>query len=202
MYEGLQALARLDDATLVRDNTGMLKKVFMSQLQDIMAPAAPRMQAAPMPPQMSRPVYRSNGGNLVNGGKVDGDDYVIDAYTVSALGNGSSSAGGQLLDQMLPNVENTDGSAAGMVEQEIGDGMSDNVLYDVSNGGDIDKARISRDEYIVDADQVKALGDGDVNKGTKILDKTRKEIRQVAYNTEKQPNEISARDVLNKFMRT
>ena len=87
----------------------------------------PNMAAAPMPPQMSRPVYRDEGGKLVDGGKVGGDDYVIDAYTVAAICNGSSDAGGKLLDQSLPQVKNTDGSTVGMVQQKIGDGMSDNT---------------------------------------------------------------------------
>jgi hypothetical protein len=155
-----------------------------------------------MPPQMSSPVYRDEGGKLVDGGKVNGDDYVIDAYTVAALGNGSSDAGGKLLDQSLPQVQNTDGSKAGMVQEEIGDGMSDNVSYEVANGGDITEARISQDEYIVDENQVKELGGGDVDEGTARLDKLREEIRKQAYGTKEQPNEISAVKTLEKFMRT
>jgi hypothetical protein len=159
------------------------------------------MTAAPMPPQMSSPVYRDGGGKLVDGGKVDGDDYVIDAYTVAALGNGSSDAGGKLLDQSLPQVQNTDGSKAGMVQEEIGDGMSDNVSYEVANGGDITEARISQDEYIVDANQVKQLGGGDVEEGVERLDKLREEIRQQAYGTTKQPKQISAARTLREFMK-
>ena len=80
--------------------------------------------------------------------------------------------------------------------------MSDNVSYDVADGGDITEARISQDEYIVDENQVKELGDGDINKGTTKLDKLREEIRKQAYGTKKQPNEISAAETLEKFMGT
>jgi hypothetical protein len=200
MYEGLAALAKLDNATIVRDEVGMLKKVFMEQLQDIAAPK-PRMTAAPMPPKMSQPVFRYDGGQLVNGGKVDGDDYVVDAYTVAALGNGSSSAGAKALDQALPQVQNTDGSTTGMVEAASGDGMSDNVSFKVENGGDIVEARISPDEYIIDANQVKALGDGDADVGSDRLDKLREEIRQQTYGTKKQPKEMSAAKTLREFMK-
>ena len=199
MYEGLQALARLDDATLVRNNTGMLKKVFMSQLQDIMSPA-PKMQAAPVPPQMSRPVYRDEGGSLVEGGKVAGNDYVVDAYTVAALGNGSSEAGGEALDAVLPKTNNDDDSFVGMVDAPNGDGMSDNVAYEVERGGDITEARISKDEYIVDENQVKAIGGGDAEKGADRLDKLREEIRQASYGTKEQPNEINAIETLRNIM--
>ena len=206
MYEGLANILQLKGMGMTEDATGFQRAFRLKDMIPIVAaqamPKQAMMRPAPMPPQMSSPVYRDEGGKLVNGGKVDGDDYVIDAYTVAALGNGSSDAGGKLLDQSLPQVQNTDGSKAGMVQEEIGDGMSDNVSYEVANGGDITEARISQDEYIVDANQVKELGGGDVDEGTARLDKLREEIRKQAYGTKKQPNEISAAETLKKFMET
>lgn len=205
MYEGLANILAMKGMGMMEDNTGFQRAFRLQDLIPVVAAQAmpkQQMPAAPMPPQMSAPVYRNEGGSLVDGGKVDGDDYVIDAYTVAALGNGSSDAGGKLLDQALPQVENTDGSKVGMVQEEIGDGMSDNVSYDVANGGDITEARISQDEYIVDANQVKALGDGDVEEGNDRLDKLREEIRKQAYGTTKQPKQISAAKTLRELMRT
>ena len=206
MYEGLANILQLKGMGMTEDAVGFQRAFRLKDMIPIVAaqamPKQAMMRPAPMPPQMSSPVYRDEGGKLVEGGKVDGDDYVIDAYTVAALGNGSSDAGGKLLDQSLPQVQNTDGSKAGMVQEEIGDGMSDNVSYDVANGGDITEARISQDEYIVDANQVKELGDGDVDKGVTRLDKLREEIRKQAYGTKEQPNEISAVKTLEKFMGT
>tara|TARA_R100001509_G_scaffold162846_1_gene135612 strand:+ start:3845 stop:4465 length:621 start_codon:yes stop_codon:yes gene_type:complete len=206
MYEGLANILQLKGMGMAEDAAGFQRAFRLKDMIPIVAAQAMPKQAimrpAPMPPQMSSPVYRDEGGKLVDGGKVDGDDYVIDAYTVAALGNGSSDAGGKLLDQSLPQVQNTDGSKAGMVQEEIGDGMSDNVSYEVSNGGDITEARISQDEYIVDANQVKELGGGDVDEGTARLDKLREEIRKQAYGTKEQPNEISAVKTLEKFMGT
>ena len=206
MYEGLANILQLKGMGMTEDAVGFQRAFRLKDMIPIVAaqamPKQAMMRPAPMPPQMSSPVYRDEGGKLVEGGKVDGDDYVIDAYTVAALGNGSSDAGGKLLDQSLPQVQNTDGSKAGMIQEEIGDGMSDNVSYDVANGGDITEARISQDEYIVDANQVKELGGGDVDEGTARLDKLREEIRKQAYGTKKQPNEISAAETLEKFMGT
>lgn len=204
MYEGLANILQLKGMGMTEDATGFQRAFRLADMIPVVAAQAmPKqtMRPAPMPPQMSAPVYREEGG-LIDGGKVDGDDYVIDAYTVSALGNGSSDAGGKLLDESLPQVENTDGSKAGMVQEEIGDGMSDNISYEVANGGDITEARISQDEYIVDANQVKALGNGDVDEGTARLDKLREEIRQQAYGTKKQPKQISAAKTLRELMRT
>ena len=206
MYEGLANILQLKGMGMTEDAAGFQRAFRLKDMIPIVAaqamPKQAMMRPAPMPPQMSSPVYRDEGGKLVEGGKVDGDDYVIDAYTVAALGNGSSDAGGKLLDQSLPQVQNTDGSKAGMIQEEIGDGMSDNVSYDVANGGDITEARISQDEYIVDANQVKELGGGDVDEGTARLDKLREEIRKQAYGTKEQPNEISAVKTLEKFMGT
>lgn len=203
MYEGLANILQLKGMGMTEDATGFQRAFRLADMIPVVAAQAmPKqtMRPAPMPPQMSAPVYREEGG-LVDGGKVDGDDYVIDAYTVSALGNGSSDAGGKLLDQSLPQVENTDGSKTGMVQEEIGDGMSDNVSYDVANGGDITEARISQDEYIVDANQVREIGGGDADEGAARLDKLREEIRQQAYGTKEQPKEISAVKTLREFMK-
>jgi hypothetical protein len=154
-----------------------------------------------MPPQMSAPVARYNAGGLLDGGKVDGGDFVVDAYTVSALGNGSSDAGAKILDEMLPAAPNTDGSYAGKVEADNGDGMSDDVSFRVSNGGDVSEARISQDEYIIDGNIIKELGNGDPEKGVEVAEGLRKEIRKQAYGTTEQPNQISAIETIRKFMK-
>lgn len=197
MYEGLASLLRMKGQGLTRDPiSNMPKKYKIQDLIPIMAEQA--FPAAPMPPQMSEPtfVYQADGGQMV-----DGDDYVVDAYTVAALGNGSSDAGARVLDQALPEVNNMDGSYTGMVESLQGDGMSDNVSFNVQNGGEIDGAKISPDEYIIDKEQVAAIGDGDVNKGTENLNMLREEIRQQTYGSPEQPNQIAAGKVLSEFFK-
>ena len=204
MYEGLANILAMKGMGMTEDNMGFQRAFRLADMIPIVAAQAmPKqsMRPMPLPPKMSAPVYRNDGGKLVDGGKVDGNDYVVDAYTVAAIGNGSSDAGGKILDEVLPKVENTDGSKTGMVQEEIGDGMSDNISYEVSNGGDIIEARISQDEYIIDANQVKEIGDGNVNKGTERLDKLREIIRQQAYGTKEQPKEISAAKTLREFMK-
>ena len=210
MYEGLANLLELKGMGMAEDAAGFQKAFRLADLIPIVAaqampkqstmPQSRQMMPAPMPPQMSAPVYRNEGGPL-NGGKVDGGDFVIDAYTVAALGNGSSDAGAKVLDKMLPNVSNTDGSYAGKVEADNGDGMSDDVSFRVSNGGDVSEARISQDEYIIDSNVVKALGNGDPEKGAKVAENLRKEVRTQAYGTTEQPNQISAIETIRKFMK-
>ena len=210
MYEGLRNLLELKGMGMAEDASGFQKAFRLVDLipmiaaeampkQNIMSKRRP-MAPAPMPPQMSTPVYRQDGG-VIAGGKVDGDDFVIDAYTVAALGNGSSDAGAKVLDQMLPNVPNTDGSFAGKVEADNGDGMSDEVAFKVANGGDITDALISQDEYIVDGNVVKELGEGNTDKGVALLEDVREDVRQAAYGTTEQPNQISAVEALRKLIK-
>ena len=92
-----------------------------------------------------------------------------------------------------------DGSFSGMVDAPNGDGMSDNVSYEVQDGGDITQALISKDEYIIDENQVKEIGDGDSDIGAKRLDSLREQIRQQAYGTTKQPKEINASEILRQL---
>jgi len=217
MYEGLQNLLELKGMGLTRDpNSNMPKAYTIRNLIPMVAaqampnqrtapmpmrPAPMPMRPAPMPPQMSQPVQRAEGGSLTEGGSVAGNDYVVDAYTVAALGNGSSEAGGERLEAALPKASNTDGSFSGMVDAPNGDGMSDNVAYEVQEGGDITEARISKDEYIIDENQVKEIGDGDSDIGAKRLDSLREQIRQQAYGTTKQPKEINASEILRQLTR-
>jgi hypothetical protein len=199
MYEGLANILQLKGMGITEDATGFQRAFRLADMIPVVAAQAmPKqaMQPAPMPPQMSAPVYRDEGGKMV-----DGDDYVVDAYTVAALGNGSSEAGAEALDNVLPQTDNADQSYNGMVTAENGDGMSDNVEFRVEDGGNIERAKISKDEYIIDQDQVAALGGGDVDEGTRNLDKMREEIRQAAYGTTEQPNEINGKKLASDIIK-
>jgi hypothetical protein len=85
------------------------------------------------------------------------------------------------------------GGYCGMVPGE-GHGMQDNVympIVDRAEGQQVATLAVSPDEYIVDAATVAALGNGSSDAGAKVLDKTIKDIRQEAFGTTKQPNQIN-----------
>lgn len=84
--------------------------------------------------------------------------YIIDASTVSDIGDGSSQAGSQELDKYFSKIPSMRGE-------------------NYANGGFI-KAMVSNDEYEISPEKVTALGKGSNEKGAKILDKFVKEIRQ------------------------
>jgi len=85
------------------------------------------------------------------------------------------------------------GGYSGMVPGE-GHGMQDNVympIVDRKEGEQVATLAVSPDEYIVDAATVAALGNGSSDAGAKVLDETIKDIRQEAFGTTKQPNQIN-----------
>lgn len=84
--------------------------------------------------------------NFARGGGIHMDDgaFVVDARTVSELGNGSSSAGQELLARL-----------GGRPVKGPGDGVSDSIR---ANIGGRQEARVARDEVIFPADAVKKLG--------------------------------------------
>jgi hypothetical protein len=81
-------------------------------------------------------------------------DYVMDAETVSALGDGSSKAGKHVLD-----------------------GFRTQVPHKAGDGGNPVPAKIADGEYVFPASFVTALGGGDNKRGAEILDGLRTKLR-------------------------
>jgi hypothetical protein len=70
-------------------------------------------------------------------------------------------------------------------------GMKDNVAFKVQ-GGNIDTAMLSPGEYVIPADVVAMLGNGNGDSGAKELDAFAKGVRQKAFGTKKQQKQINA----------
>ena len=76
----------------------------------------------------------------------------------------------------------------------IGHGMEDNVYMPIverAAGDRVGTLAVSPDEYVVDAHTMSALGNGSADAGARVMDQAVKDIRQQAYGTNEQPNEIS-----------
>jgi hypothetical protein len=82
-------------------------------------------------------------------------DYVMDAETVSALGDGSSKAGMHVLEGFRQQLHYKDGPGSNPVPAKIADG-----------------------EYVFPGSFVSALGGGDNKKGSDILDGLREKLRE------------------------
>jgi hypothetical protein len=149
----------------------------------VMAPEMPTMDIqqpvardvydfAPMPSYMPENIYdysrmRDMGmEEFAAGGPVNMRDgaFVVDARTVSELGNGSSNAGMELLSRM-----------GGKPLHGPGDGVSDSIPARI---GGKQEARVARDEVIFQPDAVKRIGGGSEKRGTaklySLMDKAHK----------------------------
>lgn len=92
-----------------------------------------------------------------DGGPVDMQDgaFVVDARTVSELGNGSSNAGMELLQRL-----------GGRPLNGPGDGVSDSIRARI---GGKQEARVARDEVIMPPEAVRRIGGGNEKRGTQKL---------------------------------
>ena len=75
-----------------------------------------------------------------------------------------------------------------------GHGMEDNVFMPIverNRGQQVATLAVSPDEYVVDAHTMSALGNGSADAGAKVMDNVVKSVREKAYGTDQQPNEIS-----------
>jgi len=85
----------------------------------------------------------------------------------------------------------------------IGHGMEDNVYMPIVErkaGDQIGTLAVSPDEYVVDAHTMSALGNGSADAGADVMDQVVRDVRQQAYGTGKQPNEINGLAALKPMM--
>lgn len=124
-------------------------------IQSVLNPNAKKGQ--PMYSFVTNPYMTPQGAGYAQGGEVELADgaFVVDARTVSELGNGSSGAGQELLARM-----------GGRPVRGPGDGVSDSVPARI---GRDQPARVARDEVIFDPEAVRKLGKGDGERGAKKL---------------------------------
>ena len=91
------------------------------------------------------------------------------------------------------------GMFSGMVEAPQGDGMSDNVSFEVVGDPEIKQAMLSPDEYVMDAFTVAALGNGSSDAGAKQLDDFRLALREKVYGKEAQPKQVDGAKELSRL---
>jgi hypothetical protein len=73
-----------------------------------------------------------------------------------------------------------------------GHGMEDNVMMPIKEGEEqVATLAVSPTEYVVDSYTMAALGNGNPTEGAEVMDEVVENVRQKAYGTRHQPNEIS-----------
>ena len=86
-----------------------------------------------------------------------------------------------------------------------GDGMEDNVYMPIvegESGQQVATLAVSPKEYVVDANTMSLLGNGNPDEGAEIMDKTVKDIRKKATGQTKQQKEIDGLAALNRMRRS
>ena len=79
---------------------------------------------------------------------------------------------------------------SGIVEGE-GHGMEDNIRMPIKEEGEeVGTLAVSPKEYVVDSHTMSALGNGNPDEGADIMDEFVENIREEAFGTIEQPNEI------------
>jgi len=84
-----------------------------------------------------------------------------------------------------------------------GHGMEDNVYMPIVErqaGSQVGTLAVSPDEYVVDAHTMSALGNGSADAGANVMDQVVEGVREKAYGTTQQPNEINGLAALRPMM--
>ena len=89
-----------------------------------------------------------------------------------------------MVRDMVLKEGNSNRQTEGMVQGESRGGMTDDVAMNI---GQSPEAAISQGEYIIAADVVSDLGDGDSASGARVLDKFMENVRQEKNGSPKQP---------------
>ena len=107
-------------------------------------------------------------------------------YKTTYAAEGGDIGGGEMFSGLVPN-------------QGQGDGMSDDVAFEVVGDPEIKRAMLSPDEYVLSAHDVALLGNGSTVAGATKLDEFRKALREKGYGRKSLPNQINANKELNKL---
>lgn len=92
------------------------------------------------------------------------------------------------------------GEFSGMVPGK-GHGMQDNVRMPIAEGSQqVGTLAVSPSEYVVDSYTMAALGNGNPDAGADVMDKVVENVRQRAYGSKEQPNEISGLSALRPMI--
>ena len=164
--------------------------LYMDMQPSAMPPAMPPAQ--PMPNQMQRPmnVRPANPQRMANMQNVKQaleSDSALDNLAMMRMQE--RARGGTALEGF-----------SGQVPGE-GHGMEDNVYMPiVDNGDQVATLAVSPDEYVVDAHTMSALGNGSADAGADVMDQIIKEVRQEAFGTTQQPNQINGLQSLRNKM--
>ena len=169
------------------------------------APMAPPMppQQPPMPPQQppmaSQLDTKQDLNDMLTATMADGDSLAAKALEGLIKKSGALIQGIVEMSQQPVMAAQGGGlmrlAAGGEFSGPVpgdGGGMEDNVMMPIKEGQDqVATLAVSPTEYVVDSYTMAALGNGNPTEGAEVMDEVVENVREKAYGTNQQPNEIS-----------
>ena len=155
--------------------------------QDSPAYVAPGMAAGMSVPDMSREMSLQQEIREAVLGNHPNPDRVIQAYIEQFGVDAFLQARDTILREQVPNAQ-TQGLVQGM-----GGGMEDNIMGMIGNQQGV---AVSPGEYIIPADVVSMLGDGNSNEGSDKLDNMLDRVRVEKTGTTKQASPLNDKKVM------
>jgi len=198
--EGMQNLQGIAQSRTLTDDARAVRGGIPTTIQQ--TPMAPQ-QAPMMQPSMASniptdPEKAEVADKVV---KIAAWDGLLDraGITEEQLNSTLASLMGNTVDEFKASKEGgligmaAGGNFQGQV-QGRGHGMEDNVYMPIverNRGQQVATLAVSPDEYVVDAHTMSALGNGSADAGAKVMDNVVDRVREKAYGTDQQPNEIN-----------
>jgi len=198
-------MAELEEILKMRETIeegDMREKLPM--VQGSMPQQTPMPQQAPMAPQqapMMQPMteVKQNLNEVLTATLPDGDS--IAAKALESLLNKSGTVVQSVVEMAQQPIMAAQGgglmqlAAGGEFSGPVpgdGHGMEDNVYMPIKEGEQqVATLAVSPTEYVVDSYTMAALGNGNPDEGAEVMDEVIENVREKAYGTSKQPNEIS-----------
>mgnify|MGYP003634973939 FL=1 len=178
------------------------------------APMAPPMppQQPPMPPQQppmnNQTDTKQDLNDMLTATMADGDSLAAKALEGLIKKSGALIQGIVEMSQQPIMAAQGGGlmqlAAGGEFSGPVpgnGGGMEDNVMMPIKEGQEqVATLAVSPTEYVVDSYTMAALGNGNPDEGAQVMDSVIENVREKAYGTSKQPNEISGLAALRPMM--
>ena len=187
------------------------KLAMMSPQQAPMAPQQAPM-APPMPPQQppmaSQLDTKQDLNDMLTATMADGDSLAAKALEGLIKKSGALIQGIVEMSQQPIMAAQGGGlmqlAAGGEFSGPVpgnGGGMEDNVMMPIKEGQEqVATLAVSPTEYVVDSYTMAALGNGNPTEGAEVMDEVVENVREKAYGTNQQPNEISGLAALRPMM--
>ena len=179
-------------------------------------PTPPPTVAGGPPPGTEMPSPQDTLNTFLTEPKANGKSIQQEALDILAEKAGIETPKGLPMEALMPSLQTpitaeTGGGLMNLMMRDLfsgqvpgqGHGMEDNVYMPIvqrQEGNQVGTLAVSPDEYVVDAHTMSALGNGSADAGANVMDQVVQGVREKAYGTTQQPNEINGLAALRPML--